>query len=166
MLKTLFSAILFWPASSLAADSNQLFERCLDVALNAREGQVIKVELKLENEREVYEFDIRGIDGKDWDVECLKSTGELIELELEVQHPNHPLFKRNVKFNEEEARDIALKLYPGEIIEVEYEIESDGKSSYEFDIDTLEGSEIKIEIDATTGKVVETNAELWQVGLE
>jgi len=166
MLKTLFSAILLWPAASFAADSNQRFEECLKVALNARDGQVIKVELKLENEREVYEFDIRGIDGKDWDVECLKSSGELIELEQEVAHPNHPLFKRNVKFNVEEARDIALKLYPGEIIEVEYEIESDGKSSYEFDIDTLEGSEIKIEIDAATGKVVETNKELWQVGLE
>ncbi|MTI62321.1 PepSY domain-containing protein [Methylophaga sp.] len=166
MLKTLFSAILLWPAASLADDSNQRFEDCLEVALNARDGQVVKVELKLENEREVYEFDIRGIDGKDWDVECLKSSAELIELEQEVNHPNHPLFKRNFNVNEEEARDIALKLYPGEIIEVEYEIESDGKSSYEFDIDTLEGSEIKIEIDAATGKVVETNKELWQVGLE
>ncbi len=166
MLKTLIPAILFWPITSLAADNNQLFETCLDVALNARNGQVIKVELKLENGREVYEFDIRALDGKDWDVECLKSSGELIELEQEVDHPNHPLFKRNVKFNEEEARAIALALYPGEIIEVEYEIESNGDSSYEFDIDTYEGSEIKIEIDAATGEVVETNEELWQVGLE
>ncbi len=166
MLKILLSAMLFWPVSSFAAENNQQFEDCLKVALNARDGQVVKVELKLENDREVYEFDIRGLDGNDWDLECLKSSGELIELEREVEQPNHPLFKRNVKFNEEEARAIALKRYPGEIVEVEYEIESSGESSYEFDIDTIEGSEIKIEIDAATGKVVETNKELWQVGLE
>ncbi len=166
MLKTLLSAMLLWPVSGLAAEINQQFEDCLRVALNARDGQVVKVELKLENEREVYEFDIRGLDGNDWDIECLKATGELVELEREVEHPNHPLFKRNVKFNEEEARAIALKLFPGEIMEVEYEIESNDNSSYEFDIDTDEGSEIKIEIDAATGEVVETNKELWQVGLE
>lgn len=166
MTKMIFPAMLLWSVSALATDNNQLFESCLQTALQARDGQVVKVELKLENDREVYEFDIRTLDGKDWDVECLKATGELIELEQEVDHPNHPLFKRNVKFNEEEARKIALKRFPGEIIEVEYEIESNGASSYEFDIDTYQGDEIKIEIDAATGKVVETNQELWQVGLE
>ncbi len=157
---------LFWPLLVVGQDNQQHFERCLENALNTRAGQVVKVEFKTEADREVYEFDIRGMDGMDWDVECLKPTGEIIEVEREVDHPNHPLFKRNVNVNEQEARDIALKLYPGEIIEVEYEIEPDGHSSYEFDIDTLSGEEIKIEIDAATGDVVETNIEHWQIGLE
>lgn len=165
MITTTLVHFLLGSSVSLAAN-NQQFETCLETALNQRPGQVVKVELKLEDGREVYEFDIRGLDGKDWDVECLKASGEVIELEEEVDHPNHPEFKKNVRFNEQEAREIALKLYPGEIIEVEYEIEANGDSSYEFDIDTLEGREIKIEIDAATGKVVETNHELWQVGLE
>lgn len=165
MISTTLASVLLGSSVSLAAD-NQRFETCLETARNARPGQVVKVELKLEEGREIYEFDIRGLDGKDWDVECLKATGEIIELEEEVDHPNHPKFKKNVRFNEEEAREIALQHYPGEIIEVEYEIEANGDSSYEFDIDTVQGQEIKIEIDAATGKVVETNRELWQVGLE
>lgn len=154
-----------WPMTVLGNGSEQ-FERCMQNVLKQQAGQVVKVELKLEDEREVYEFDIRGMDGYDWDLECLKATGEVIEIEQEVDHPNHPLFKVNVKINEREAREIALAQFDGEIVEVEYEIEADGRSSYEFDIDTHDGSEIKIEIDATTGDVVERNQERWQIGLE
>jgi uncharacterized membrane protein YkoI len=96
----------------------------------------------------------------------VKATGEIVEIEQEVDHPNHPLFKKNVKVNEREARKTALARFPGKIIEVEYEIEADGRSSYEFDIDTIDGREIKLEIDATSGEIVEINEERWQVGLE
>lgn len=151
---------------NVSAHEPDPFERCMQTVLKQQPGQVVKVELKLEEAREVYEFDIRGLDGKDWDLECLKSTGEIVEIEQEVDHPNHPLFKKNVKVNEREARQTALDRYPGKIIEVEYEIEADGRSSYEFDIDTVDGREIKLEIDAETGDIVEINEERWQVGLE
>jgi uncharacterized membrane protein YkoI len=165
MKKITLTLLGFWPAIALSHPVES-FERCLEAAMQQQRGQVIKVELKLEADREVYEFDIRGMDGIDWDLECLKATGEIIEIEKEVDHPNHPLFKANVKVNEREARQIALARYQGEIIEVEYEIEMDGRSSYEFDIATQDGVEIKLEVDASTGEIVEINEERWQIGLE
>jgi len=71
-----------------------------------------------------------------------------------------------VKISEAEARQITLKRYPGEIIEVEYEIEPNGDASYEFDIRTKGGKEMKVEVDATTGKIVEESEELYQIGKE
>jgi uncharacterized membrane protein YkoI len=68
--------------------------------------------------------------------------------------------------SEADARKIALDKYPGEIVEVEYEIEPDGAASYEFDIRSKDGKEMKVEVDATTGKIVEANPEHFQVGKE
>lgn len=167
-MRSIVLAVSLLVASStvLAETTIQDFDRCLTAALDKRPGQIVKVEYKIEDKRHVYEFDIRGRDGFNWDVECLKNTGEIVEIEREVAYANHPDFKAKVKFNEKEAREIALAKFPGEIVEVEYELESDGRVSYEFDIDTLNDGEIKIEIDATTGEVVEINTEIWQVGLE
>jgi uncharacterized membrane protein YkoI len=149
-----------------AADNPQQFETCLEAALKERPGQVVKVESKIEEDQAVYEFDIRGLDGLDWDIECHAQRGVIVEVEREVDQANHPLFKSKVKINEQQARQIALDLYPGEIIEVEYEIEANGQASYEFDIDTVTGDEMKIEVDATSGEIVEISRELWQIGLE
>jgi len=162
----LVAALLVGANTVLAETTIQDFDRCLTAALDKRPGQVVKVEYKIEDKRHVYEFDIRGRDGFNWDVECLKNTGDIVEIEREVEYANHPEFKEKVKFSEKDARDIALAKFSGEIVEVEYELESDGRVSYEFDIDTLNDGEIKIEIDATTGEVVEINSEIWQVGLE
>jgi uncharacterized membrane protein YkoI len=49
---------------------------------------------------------------------------------------------------------------------VEYELEPDGKASYEFDITEADGEEVKVEVDATTGKIVETSYEVYQIGKE
>ena len=66
----------------------------------------------------------------------------------------------------EAAQKTALKKYPGEIVETEYEIEPDGAASYEFDIKTRSGKEMKVEVDATSGKIVEAGEEVWQRGSE
>jgi uncharacterized membrane protein YkoI len=76
------------------------------------------------------------------------------------------LFEKKLKVDEKTARSVALSSYPGAIVEVEYEIEENGNASYEFDIDTDSGKEMKIEIDATTGEIVEADEEIWQIGLE
>ena len=68
--------------------------------------------------------------------------------------------------SEADARKTALAAYPGDIVEVEYEIEPDGAASYEFDIKTKDGKEFKVEVDATTGKIVEANQEFYQIGKE
>lgn len=166
MHKHLLSAMLVLPLTAMADDTPQYFERCLQNVLDQRPGNVLKVELKEESENQLYEFNVRGIDGKDWDVECHRQTGEIVEIEQEVAHPNHPLFKQNVKINQKEAKAIALSKIDGEIVEVEYEVEADGGATYEFDIDTLNNGQIKLEIDAASGNIIEINHELWQVGLE
>ena len=50
--------------------------------------------------------------------------------------------------------------------ETEYEIEADGKASYEFDITEVDKEEIKVEVDAMTGKIVEVSYENYQIGQE
>jgi uncharacterized membrane protein YkoI len=148
------------------AENPGKFEKCMAAALQERPGQVVKVELKIEDSADVYEFDIRGMDGTDWDVECQAQDGVITEIEREGVNANNSLFKAKTKVDEKTAREIALAAYPGAITEVEYEIEPDGAASYEFDIDTELGHEMKVEVDATTGKIVEANREIWQIGLE
>lgn len=158
--------LLAAPFKAMAGQEGLYFERCLEAALGERAGQVVKVEYKIEDGRGVYEFDIRGLDGRDWDIECERDSGRIIEIEQEVPSPNHPLFKAQARIGEQAARRIALEAFPGDIIEVEYEIESDGKASYEFDILMADGREMKIEVDAGSGDIVEISEEMWQVGLE
>ena len=86
-------------------------------------------------------------------------------LEQEVE-ANDPKFTSVAKVSEEEAKATALAARPGTIEETEYEIEPDGKASYEFDIVTADGREYKIEVDAATGKIVEHNEEAYQIGKE
>ena len=141
------------------------FEKCLKAALKAKPGQVVKVELKNERgEGYNYEFDIEAADGKAWDVECSGKTGKVTEIEEEVKK-DHPKFA-GAKVTEAAAREIALKKVPGEIVEVEYEIESDGKGSYEFDIRTADGKEVKLEVDTESGEITSQSEEKWQIGKE
>jgi len=62
------------------------------------------------------------------------------------------------------ARKIALKAYPGGIKQVEYEIEENGAASYEFEIITKDGKRLKVEVDASSGKIVEVSEKLDQPG--
>ena len=168
-MKTIIaSAILMATTTFAMADTHNphQFEKCMAAALDERPGTIIKVEFKNDEGGHFYEFDIRGIDGSDWDVECNAHRGLVSEVEREVDSVNHPLFKAKMKVSEADARKTALAIYPGVITEVEYEIEPNGAASYEFDIDTKLNHEMKIEVDATTGEIVEANRELWQIGLE
>lgn len=139
-------------------------EKCMAAALAAKPGEVIKVEAKTEKGVPVYEFDIVGADGKAWDIECNAKTAKITEIEEEVRNAEDDRFKAKAKVSEADARKTALDKYPGEIIEVEYEIEPDGAASYEFDIRTQDGKEWKVEVDATTGKIVEASPEHYQIG--
>jgi len=152
---------------TFAGDNPHQFEKCMASALAERPGEVVKVEFKNEEGAHMYEFDIRGQDGADWDIECNAHRGLVSEVEREVDSVKHPLFASKLKVSEAQAREIALAIYPGEITEVEYEIEPTGAASYEFDIDTnIQNQEMKVEVDATSGEIVEANREIWQIGLE
>ena len=49
---------------------------------------------------------------------------------------------------------------------MEYELESNGDASYEIDLISSDGTEFKVEVNATTGEIVEVSVEAWQIGQE
>lgn len=157
------------PAQSApkAAKAKADMETCMKAALAKRPGDVIKLERKDERGTPVYEFEILAKDGLSWELECDANSGKITEEEQEVASPDDPLFKAKAKISLEQAKAIALKAAPGEIVETEYEIESNGAASYEFDIKTPAGGEVKLEVDAASGNIVEDKeTELYQIGKE
>lgn len=167
---TLVAAALFSNAAvagheTLKPKAYDSLGKCVKAALTVKEGTIVKTEFKTENKVGVYEFDIEGADGKAWDIECDAKTGKILEVEEEVT-ANDPRFKAAAKVSEADAKATALAAHPGTIIETEYEIEADGKASYEFDILEQDKEEIKVEVDATTGKIVEVSYENYQIGKE
>lgn len=139
--------------------------KCVKAALAKHEGKVVKLEMKSENKKPTYEFDIESADGTAWDVECDVKSSKIIEIEQEVK-ADDAKFKALAKVSEADAKATALAAHPGTVAELEYELESDGKASYEFDITEADGEEVKIEVDAATGKIVETHYEVYQIGQE
>ncbi|MDO9144531.1 MAG: PepSY domain-containing protein [Methylotenera sp.] len=139
--------------------------KCVKAALSKHDGKIVKVEFKSEKKTGIYEFDIESADGKSWDIECDAKTGKVTEIEEEVK-ADDARFIALAKVTEAEAKATALAAHPGTVVETEYELESDGKASYEFDILEADGEEIKVEVDATTGKIVEASYEVYQIGKE
>ena len=138
--------------------------KCVKAALTAHDGKIVKLEMKSENKKPVYEFDIESADGTAWDVSCSVKTGKITEIEQEVK-ADDAKFKA-AKVTEADAKATALKAHPGTVAETEYEIESDGKLSYELDITEADHEEIKVEVDANTGKIDEVSYEVYQIGTE
>lgn len=138
---------------------------CTKAALEKHDGKIVKLEMKTEQKKAMYEFDIESADGTSWDVECRIKTGKVTEVEQEVAKDDEK-FTSLAKISEEDALKTALAAHPGTLAETEYEIEPDGKISYEFDITEADGEEIKIEVDAVTGEIVETSYEVYQIGKE
>lgn len=140
-------------------------EKCLKAALVKHPGDVISLEAEIENGKPIYEFDIKGKDGKEWEVECDAKTSKVTEEEEEIDIKD-ARFTSKAKVTLEEAKKSALAAHPGEVIESETSIESDGSISYEFDIKSKDGKEWEVEIDAVTGKIIETEEEIYQIGLD
>jgi uncharacterized membrane protein YkoI len=139
--------------------------KCVKAALSKHDGKIVKLEAKSERKQLVYEFDVQSNDGKAWDIECNAKTGKITEVEEEVTADDER-FKALAKVSEADAKATALAAHPGKVVEVEYELEPDGKASYEFDILEADNEEVKVEVDATTGKIVETSYEVYQIGQE
>ena len=141
-------------------------EQCLDQAYDTIPGHARKLEFKIEGDDPIYEFDIESSnDGSTYNVECNAEEGYIIEVEREVDE-NNPLFKNGAKVTLQEAKDFALKIHPGRVVAEEREIGMDGTLTYEFDIQTITGYEIKVDVDAVTGKIEEANFELYEIGIE
>lgn len=150
-------------AAQEAKPGKDVIEQCMNAVLKQKPGKVVQLEKKTEKGKPTYEFEVMGSDGKNWDVEC--TAGKVTEVEQNVGSADDPMFKSKMKISEDEAKKIALKAHPGEIEEsTDFEIEPDGKASYEFDIQTKDGKEMKVEVDAASGKIVEANQEMWGIG--
>lgn len=167
---TLVAAALFSNSAiagheSLKPKAYDSLGKCVKAALAQKEGTIVKTEFKTEKKVGVYEFDIESADGKAWEVECDAKTGKILEIEEEVK-ANDTRFTAAAKVSEAEAKATALAAHPGTVVETEFEIEADGKASYEFDILEADKEEIKVEVDATTGKIVEVSYEGYQIGKE
>lgn len=122
--------------------------------------------MKMEGDNPIYEFDIESTkDGSTYNVECNAEKGFIVEVEREVDK-NDPYFKKHAKVSESDARSMVLAVHPGKIVAHEYEIGFDGSVTYEFDIQSNLGYEIKIDVDAATGKIEEANIELYEIGAE
>ncbi|HOY69568.1 MAG TPA: PepSY domain-containing protein [Methylotenera sp.] len=138
-------------------------ETCMRAALAKHPGEVISLEAEVEKGRgAIYEFDIKGADGVEWEVECVAKTGKVYEEEIDVD-PNSADFTSKAKVSMEDAKATALAKYPGEVVSTEYELE-DGNPIYEFDIKRAKGNEIEVEVDAVTGKIGETEEEIYEIG--
>ena len=165
VLAAAFTSTAMADHASIKPKAYDSLGKCVKAALSKHDGKIVKVELKSENKKPVYEFDIESADGTAWDVECDVKTSKIIEIEQEVK-ADDAKFKAIAKVSEADAKATALAAHPGTVVETEYEIELDGKASYEFDILEADKEEIKVEVDAVTGKIVEVDYEVYQVGQE
>lgn len=140
-------------------------ETCLDAALDLIPGHARKLEMKMEGDDPIYEFDIEAKDGITYNVECNAEEGFIGEVEREVADDD-PVFKKLAKVSKKEAEKTALMIHPGKVVSSENEIGFDGSATYEFDIQTKLGYEVKVDVDATTGEIEEANIELYEIGAE
>lgn len=151
---------------NVLAAADQGLENCIQAVKKEKSGDLIKLEKLNVAGKGAYELELRDNNRQEWEFMCDADSGKLTEKESEVSDPNSQAFKKNVKVTEEDAAAVALKANPGTIQEVEYEIEDNGTSSYEFDIVNDKGVETKIEVDAASGKIIETAIEEWEIGEE
>ena len=100
-----------------------------------------------------------------YNVECNAEEGLVTEIEREVA-ADDSVFKSLAKVFEADARAFALSIHPGKVVSTEYEIGQDGSVTYEYDIQTKAGYEIKVDVDAVTGKIEEANIEVYEIGPE
>jgi uncharacterized membrane protein YkoI len=160
-----------------AQESANGLSKCLQAALQRKDGSIVKLEVETaEDSTEasppqkgatLLEIEVRDSQGSEWELTCDESTGKIVEIEREVADPSHALFSGKRKVSEQQARQVALSARPGKIVEVEYEIEPNDAATYEFDVKSNAGrEEWKVEVDASTGKIVETRRESYQIGEE
>lgn len=178
-MKTPVAAALLMLAlqTAVGAQEGGSLARCIRAAQERQAGSFVKVEVETSGESteegqprpgvSLLELEVRAADGSEWELTCDEKSGRIIEVEREVKDASDPLFQAKARVTEEQARATALAAHPGEIVEVEYEIEASGAATYEFDVRQQTGSgELKVEVDATSGKIVEVRREDYQIGSE
>jgi uncharacterized membrane protein YkoI len=139
-------------------------EHCLEAALAMHPGEVIELELTMENGVPHYEFEIETADGRETEVECDAMTGKIVEVEWENDNMNLDAFLENARVTPAQARKAALERVPGRIDGMDLETTSTGAMSYEFEVITPDGQEFDVEVDAMSGEVTEVESDIYEIG--
>ena len=144
-------------------------EACMNAALQARAGHIKELAMELENGVPLYEFEIKATDNKVWEVTCNAMTGTVAEIEEEVEDASEQVlkakFEQAAKISEARAKDIALNAHPGQVLEVERELEATEGPVYEVKVKTV-SKELSIEVSAITGKIVEVEEDVYEIGAD
>lgn len=154
---------------STSAFGHAALEDCLKAAKQKHEGDFVKVEYLSKTIKGVptYEIELReSKGGVEYEFLCDASNGKIYETGREVTRASDELFQKKAKVSEKDAIATAQSKHKGEVLDVEYEIGSNGNPSYEIDIRGEGQKEHKIEIDAVTGKIMQEAVEEWQIGEE
>ncbi|NIO40258.1 MAG: peptidase [Burkholderiales bacterium] len=144
--------------------TNVSMEVCLDAALKTQPGEVKELEFGLEDGVPHYEFEIITADGRETEVECDAMTGRIIEVEWENEHMNVDAFLEKATVSPSQARKIALQRVPGSILKMDLETNSMGVMSYEFEVATRDGKQLDVEVDATSGRIIEVEQDIYEIG--
>lgn len=158
----LFTGLFVAPALHAAPKETPL-DLCIEAALAKHPGKMVSLSSEIEDGKSQFEVDIKGNDGKAWEVECDARTGKIIRFEREIKDSS-PEFKDKAKLSQEAAIKAALDKYPGKILNTEFDIEDDGEISYEFIIKTAAGKTIEIEVDAVSGKLAGYEEVRYHIG--
>lgn len=144
--------------------TNVSMEDCMVAAQRVYPGEVVEVEMELEDGAPRYDFEIEGPDGRTAEVECDAMTGKIVEVEWENDEMDVDAFLQRAKVTPWQARKSALDRVPGKVTEMELETASTGQISYEFEIMTRDGTEFDVEVDAISGKVIEVEQDVYEIG--
>ena len=140
-------------------------DKCVSAAVSKYPGHILSLEAEIENDRLIYEFDIKTKAGPEIEIECDAIKHTLHDYEVELDGDD-PIFTSAVKISEQEAKDIALAKYKGKVVDIEYAMEGNNPA-YEFDIYVKDkGHEFEVEVDGVTGKILETEIEIYDIGAE
>ncbi|HEY7759102.1 MAG TPA: PepSY domain-containing protein [Burkholderiales bacterium] len=152
-------------ASAAGVDPGSLVGKCQAAVQRIFPGKVENISAKQENRHLVYEFEGTAPDGGKWRAECNAITLKVTETEREVAATD-PAFAKQVKVDEATARGMSVSAFPGKVVATRHIIESGGAAVYEFDIATGQGALVRIEVDATSGALVEVNPVIWSISAE
>ncbi|MDX2194235.1 MAG: PepSY domain-containing protein [Gemmatimonadales bacterium] len=151
------------PAAAAPAEAPKpvLLSACVNAVAAAKPGAITELDGLDRGGKELYEFEVKGTDGKEWEVVCDPSTGTVVETEEEVKEA---AFKGKAKVSRADAEKAAQAVAAGKVEEIDFEVEADGKLTYEIEIVSADGKRHEIEIDAESGQVVEHDMETYEIG--
>jgi uncharacterized membrane protein YkoI len=160
---TLLAACLLGASSLATAATQSALDSCVNASLAKHPGNIVSLASEIEDGKAQYELDIKGNDGLNWEVECDAATGKINRIEREI-NPGSKEFKSKAKIRLDAAIKIALDKYPGQVRNIEYDLEDDGEISYEFIVETDDGKLIEIEVDAVSGKLAGFETVNYRIG--